>query len=824
MKKILFLLLAAGCLPAPLSAQTDAGFLGYRETASLLPATPGSLETGLNGYINPALPAVSGQPGLVLALSNPPGEWRTVGRAGCFAALGGPSLGLLYFHDPEGRERLNLRLGVAGGTGALAFGLANETAFLPGGDTETFHACTAGLLLRPGPRLSLGLQGTADYGGGPWETALDFGVRPFGTPLLTLFGDYVFGKDDRLADGSWSLGLASAPLPGLLLTGSFASDRSFSLAVGLSLGVASVWSRLGLSRSGEPEQGAHGLRMGPRRPALTDRGEPPAYLKINLLGPLVYREEFLSESHSLLGVLEMIREAGADPRVAGIALDVSGLAAGRETLYELREALLGFRAAGKRVVLYLASGGEDLYYLASAADHLLMDPNGMLFLSGYRSGRVYLKGTLDKLGIGYEEWRLYAYKSAGETFSREEMSAADREQYQAYVDEIAARVREELQAARGLSAEDLEAIMTDLFVLSAEEALQAGLIDSVGRWEDVEDLIAEVEGRRKSIITYGRGFRRGGWAPEDLLATRRSYQAPREEVWGEAPAVAVVYALGATSLDSGMNARRLAQVLRRLAADSSVKAVVLRVDSPGGSPVAADMVAEAVRQVRESKPVIVSQGSVAASGGYWVSMTGDVIVASPFTLTGSIGVIGGWFYDRGFNEKLGISTDLVQSGLHADLGFGFLLPERNLTEAERGRMDAQLAGIYGRFIDGVAEGRGLSADRVEELAQGRVWSGIAAQRSGLVDELGGLEHALMLARERAGLDPDAEVRLLEYPRGPVFPLPGLVRLAMGPPPAWNAGDAVLENLKYRLRNNGRPLLLLPLEIPLEIPARAEPAD
>jgi protease-4 len=815
MKRFWFTLLMAGfLLPAQLAAQNDPAFLGYRETAPLLLATPGSIRDGLNGFINPALPAVGGQPALVLAVSTPPGEWVTVDRAGFFSAMGSSSLGLLLFQDPEGREQLNLRLGLAAGNGTFSVGLANEAAFLAGGDGKFFHACTAGMLVRPRQHLSLGVSGTAAYSGDLWETALDLGVRPFATPLLTLFADYAIRKDEELADGSWSVGLASEPLPGLQVAGSYSSAKTFSVGAGVSLGTTSLWSRLGFSDSGTPEPGAHGLRFGPARPAVTDRGVPPAYLKLNLLGPLVHRQEFLVETHSLLAVLEMIREAGADPRIAGIALNASGLEAGRAVLWELREALTDFRTTGKRVVLYLASGSEDLYYLASSADHLVMDPNGMLFLSGYRSGRVYLKGSLEKLGIGYEEWRLYTYKSAGETFSRDSMSEADREQYQAYIDEIAARAREDLQTSRSLSAERLEEIMSDLFVLNASEALEVGLIDSVGRWEEIDDLVAELEEERKSFFTYGRSFRRG-WTPEDLFAPPGRYQAPRRDIWGEPPAVAVVYALGTTALDSGMNARRLGEVLRQLAADNSVKAVVLRVDSPGGSPVAADLVAEAVKKTREKKPVVVSQGSVAASGGYWVSMYADAIVASPFTLTGSIGVIGGWFYDRGFNEKLGISTDLVRSGLHADLGFGFLLPDRNLTEAERKRMDVQLEGIYTRFLTGVAEGRGLSTERAGELAQGRVWSGIAAQKLGLVDELGGLKRAVSLAKELSGLAEDAEIRLVEYPRSPAFALPGLIGLSAGPPSQIHLSDALPESLKFRLRHNGEPLLLLPLEIPLE---------
>jgi protease-4 len=247
--------------------------------------------------------------------------------------------------------------------------------------------------------------------------------------------------------------------------------------------------------------------------------------------------------------------------------------------------------------------------------------------------------------------------------------------------------------------------------------------------------------------------------------------------------------------------------------DREVRAVVLRVDSPGGDVLASDLVADAVQRCRKEKPVIVSQAMVAASGGYWVSMYGDSIVAAPNTITGSIGVIGGWVYDRGLKEELGLSTDHVQAGDHADLGFGLRLfglelPDRNLTAVERARVDTAMRSLYDDFIAKVAIGRRRTATAIDSVGQGRVWSGRRAVEHGLVDRLGGLDTALRMAAAKAGLDPDRPLELIERPR---LGLRDLTLSRTGLPELRRSREESLAYLRFRLDHNGLPLLLLPTD-------------
>ena len=279
--------------------------------------------------------------------------------------------------------------------------------------------------------------------------------------------------------------------------------------------------------------------------------------------------------------------------------------------------------------------------------------------------------------------------------------------------------------------------------------------------------------------------------------------------------MAVVYALGLCAMDSGINARRLSRELRDLAGDEGVDAVVLRVDSPGGDPLASDLVAEAIREVRAEKPVVVSQGRMATSGGYWISMEADAIAATPETATGNIGVWASWIYNRGFRERLGLSVDHVKAGARADLGLGMplpllgvSLPDRPLDDEEAAVYGSAVESFYDRFVTRVADARGLTPEEVDGVARGRVWSGPDALQAGLVDTLGGLETALDMARRRAGLPADRPLRVVERPQESPFALPALMDL-LGGGRAAPAEPFWIEWLRLRLDHNGRPLLMPP---------------
>jgi len=298
----------------------------------------------------------------------------------------------------------------------------------------------------------------------------------------------------------------------------------------------------------------------------------------------------------------------------------------------------------------------------------------------------------------------------------------------------------------------------------AKTALERGLVDDIARWEDIPVWLAEQ--------------RNGGFL--GTLSRSETVRHHTDEVWGLPPKIAVVFAIGGCDMDSGIKGRATSAYLRGLAMDPSVAAVVLRADSPGGDALPSDLVADAITTLREAgKPVIISQGDVAASGGYWISMNGDQILTTPTTITGSIGVIAGWFWDDGAGEKVGLTTDGVYRGEHAELFsgvrfplLGVALPTRPLEDDELDRIEQVILEMYDDFVAHVAKGRGLDEATVRRLGEGRVWMGGDAIQNGLVDGYGGLTDAIDLAREMAGLQPGEEVRLVEFPPRPLLEFPG----------------------------------------------------
>jgi len=297
-----------------------------------------------------------------------------------------------------------------------------------------------------------------------------------------------------------------------------------------------------------------------------------------------------------------------------------------------------------------------------------------------------------------------------------------------------------------------------------------------------------------------------------LAATELLANSLPPEKWGTAPKIAVVYGLGVCAMDSGIRARWLEKVFSALGKSKSVKAIVFRVDSPGGDGMASDLVAEALKKCSETKPVIISQGQVAASGGYWISMYGDKILAGPNTITGSIGVIFGWVYDKGIGAKLGMTSDLVQRGKHADLGRGISIPftglqvpARNLTLEERQKAETIIKQHYQDFVERVAAGRNMTVERVKEIAEGRIYSGTAGKKINLVDEIGGLMKALEIAKEEAGLKQTQEVEIIEIPNSKGFLN---LKEQISPINFQVLDDPVLQFIKMVSERLGEPLPIL----------------
>ncbi len=714
-----------------------------------------------------------------------------------------PKLGFGVIRSEGGPGAVNdYRLSVAFGGKKSSFGFGYGWS---GGETNACNrgkVVTVGTLSRPCPYLSLGLSGTFATSGGAKEGLLDVGIRPLGNELVTLFADYAPQEMDDLDTAPWSTGLILEALPGVRLTGRYHDTHAVTVGLNFSLG------RMGLQSQGHSDEdrsrsyNTYGIRVG-----ALDRSvlrsliqREKRYLHLDLNGPVKYqRFKMFDGSNTLMGLLAAIGAAREDGTIAGIAINTSGMQVDPEMGWEIREALKEFRAAGKHVVLYVDDAGMGKFHFATVADRIVLDPISDIFVTGVRGGRFYLKGTLEKLGVGFDEWRFFKYKSAYEALSRDSMSEGDREQIQAIVDDFYDLARTEVCEGRGIDHAEFDRLVNEEMLILPEDAIEMGLVDTLGRWEIVKDVIEELEGEKKGMVGVG------GLA---------KYELPDDDYWGERPKIAVIYGLGVCAMDTGIKARSLQKVFDRVAGRNDIKAVVFRVDSPGGSALASDVVAEAMKRCKEKKPLIVSQGYVAGSGGYWISMYADTIVAGPNTITGSIGVIGGWFYNQGLKEKLGMSTDLVKVGDHADLGYGITLPfvgrlpDRNLTPDERSKFEHNIKHYYDMFVEKVATGRDMDADDVYEVAQGRVWSGTDGLEIGLVDVLGGLETAIMIARERAGISPDQEVDVLELPEPPLFNPQMFAPKLFG---VAQPRNEILEHLRFRIEHNGEVMPMLPVD-------------
>ena len=454
-------------------------------------------------------------------------------------------------------------------------------------------------------------------------------------------------------------------------------------------------------------------------------------------------------SISLYQALTAIDAAASDSRITGICLHTNGGGTiSMAGLEELRAAIETFKQSGKFVVAYNEAYGQGGYYLASAADRIYLEPNGGLMWYGLAWNTMFYKGLLDKLGVKAEVFRPTAckYKSAVEPFILDKMSDANRRQMQQVVNSLWQTLTEAVSASRGIPVERLNAVADRLEVTLPEEALRHGFVDSL----IFEDQMKQV------FASYGvKADSRGEYA---FISLGDYASQLRSDLKNVSPSeVAIVYADGAIVDGEGTGkdvyGNTLAQKLARVRRNSKVKAVVLRVNSPGGSALASDVIWREIELLKAEKPVVVSMGAYAASGGYYISCPADVIVADRMTLTGSIGVYG-MFVDAGkaLEDKLGITFDGVRSNPSADMGF-----MRPLTPVERSVIMRSVDKVYATFTRNVSEGRNLPLTKVLDIAQGRVWSGSDALGIGLIDTYGGLTTAIAIAADKAELGDDYRI-------------------------------------------------------------------
>jgi protease-4 len=454
-----------------------------------------------------------------------------------------------------------------------------------------------------------------------------------------------------------------------------------------------------------------------------------------------------------------LREAARDTRISGLYLHgnlrTSGYSSGYGALKELREAIQDFQKSGKPVIAYIASADNRDYYLASTADQILLNPFGLLAFRGLAAEGIFFKGAADKYGFEFTPVRHGKYKSAVEPLTRKDFSPENREQIEALLKTIWGDMLNTVAGARKLAPEQLQAVVDKEGFISAQTARDRGLVTELAYEGQALDKLRQLTGKttkdepfpQVSIAKYASEAQRA--------AARRQHGKDKiAVVYAEGP---IITGEGGRGTEGQVAGDRFARMIRELRQRKDVKAVVLRVNSPGGSVQASEVILDELRRFNSERPVIVSMGTVAASGGYFISMAARRIVAEPSTITGSIGVFGLTLSVQKIANEHGITFDAVKTGALADLG----TVSRPMTPEEQAVIQNFVDHIYDEFVQRVALCRKLTTNRVDEIAQGRIWSGADALKTGLVDELGGLQQAIAVAAQEAKLGTNYSV--VEFP-------------------------------------------------------------
>jgi len=510
------------------------------------------------------------------------------------------------------------------------------------------------------------------------------------------------------------------------------------------LGIAVLWAAL---RKGEPTIRDNSVLT------LRVAGSLPDYTPDD-----PFKKYFGGPDQSLTGLVMQFKKAKVDKRIKGILLDVNMSGVGWGKAEEIRDAITDFRTSGKPVYAYIEFGLNKEYYIATACDKIIVPPPGELFINGLAADVMFFRGSLDKLGIYPDIFQIGEYKTAGNMFTQKKMTDPHKKYIDELLDDLYGRYVNAIAQARKKTPDEVKALI-DNAPYNAEKAKEAGLIDEAMYRDDVEKQFKKLFGYKDTdpfVAVRGSEYR--DVSPESLGLNK-----------GER--IAVIYASGeigsgssenSPSGDQSIGSDTLAKALNDAAADKTIKAVVLRVDSPGGSGLASDIIWRAVETTNQKKPVVVSMSDVAASGGYYISASAAKIIAQPSTITGSIGVLAGKPVMRGFYDWLGISNEYVLRGKNA----GMFRETEKFSDEERAKFEDWIKTTYYRdFVPKVAKGRNRDEQYIDSIARGRVWTGQQAKDRGLVDEFGGLDKAIEVAKQLAKIPADKGVErvILPYP-------------------------------------------------------------
>ena len=562
---------------------------------------------------------------------------------------------------------------------------------------------------------------------------LGFALRP-GTWRTTLSID--MQKTQGVEDFKFRYALEIRPIRELMLRGTLNNDLSFDVRFGINIGNWGIGTDNTFDKNRDVQVGVGYFQ----------------YANTRTTKPLLRRRMFLDLS--MRALKEILPIAKWDDDIAGVLIRINGNDHGIAQLQEMSDVILNFRESGRIVLCYLTNCSTGDYIVAATCDGILIHPSAEVRLIGLRTERSFYKGALDMIGVRADLEHIGKYKSGSESFTRKEMSETQREIQNIILDDLYEQVTDIIAEGRGWNHETVKKRI-DAGPYTARQALAAELVDRLIYEDELHNVVTELTGNRTDLVSVSE-YANSRLQPQD-------WQTPQ-------PKLAVIEAKGLMLTGDSfidpilgtqiMGADTIARVIREVKDDKDIKAVVLRVNSGGGLVSAADTIWRELVRLTAVKPLIVSMGDVAASGGYYIAAPADTIVAEPGTITGSIGVISGKYSFKGLYEKLGIHKEILKRGKHAD----FYTDYADYSSEEQTIVQKQIQEIYDDFVKKVADGRtNLTVEEVDKLGQGRIWSGRQAKENGLVDRLGGLNLAIAIARQRAGLQAQS-FEIVQFPK------------------------------------------------------------
>lgn len=675
-------------------------------------------------------------------------------------------------------------------------------------DYDKLSSWEIGLLLRPFEFLSFGTIAKdlnhPRFRGEKTNVSFNcgLGIRPIGD-RLTLSVDGSMSQKEKMRDADMRYRAEWEPFDGFVISGDIDNDGNFGIGGRINFPHFGLGSYSSITKDKDFNRGVTFLNLSEDRyRTLFQRKDN--FLELKLSGKIVEENTrvgfFGKKKPTMIELLDEIRRAKEDKSIQGIILRIAPLDIGLAKTQEIREAILDFKESGKSVVAYLEFGGNKEYYIATAADRIGMMPSGYLTLTGLNAEVTFIKGTLDKLGIVADLEHVGDYKTASDLVTRDKMSEAHREMIISLLDDMYDQITRDVAIQKRWTQEEVKSKI-DQGPFTASEAYEVNLVDTLLYYDQIDDLVKQMIGKKPHRVD-GKKY-----------ADRTYYKYS----WTIPPKIAVIFATG--SIFEGenrkdflwgdiMGSETIANAIKTAREDKTVKAIIFRVDSPGGSGFASDIILREIIRTKGEKPFIVSMSDVAGSGGYWISLAADTIVSLPGTYTGSVGVITGKISLEGLYEKIGFTKEVIKRGKHAD----FYTTTRQFTDEEREVVKRQIREFYDDFVQKVAEGRGMSYKEVDAIGQGRVWTGRQAKGNGLVDEIGGIDLTLAIAKENAGISKETEVEILTLPKRRGWSLPTFKNMFSLSPDL----DSIVDKLKEsNIFEEDQILFLMPYEIKIK---------